>query len=88
MVIAPLRLFPYHSHAPQLLRGILETTALQKRVLDKRDRPHLSQAELLLGSSTVGGFLLVHTDCVGWRRLALASFEVRRCVITHLQLTA
>ena len=80
-----LRLRPRVFHVPRILRIVRRTTRVRGQVL--LDRP-LPLFILFLGSASIGGRVLLHTDVPLWRLLSLCSREARVCIAHFAQLTA
>ena len=80
-----LRLCPRSFHLPRIYRVVRRTTRVRAQVL--LDRP-LPLFILFLGSASIGGRVLLHTDVPLWRLLSLCSREARVCIAHFAQLPA
>ena len=81
-----VRVRPRSFHLPALTAAAPQATPLERVVLERPERPELSQLELCLGSATIGSSVLLFSDTPAWARLAACSSESQLCLLHYLHL--
>ena len=81
-----VRVRPRSFHLPALSAAAPQATPLERVVLERPERPELSQLELCLGSATIGSAVLLFSDAPAWARLAACSSESQLCLLHYLHL--